>query len=170
MLNLYNIEKSNFVNGSGKRFVIWVQGCSLGCRGCWNQDSWSFEPNILKSCDEIFGEIVAQPHLDGVTFTGGEPFLQQIKLAKLAKMIKSKTNLNIQVFTGFRLEEIKDSPLLDEVDIVVAGRYGQKQRVYSFSDASWEFDNESVEILIERDGSLNITGYPQDEFLEELRR
>lgn len=133
MLNIYNIEKSNSVNGNGERFVIWVQGCDLGCKGCWNRDSWSFEKRILKSADEVFEEILAQPNLDGVTFTGGEPFLQESELTKIAKRVKAKTNLNIQVFTGFRLEEIAGSPLLKEIDTLVAGRYGEEQRVYNFS-------------------------------------
>ena len=169
MLNIYNIEKSNSVNGNGERFVIWVQGCDLGCKGCWNRDSWSFEKRILKSVDEVFEEILAQPNLDGVTFTGGEPFLQESELTKIAKRVKAKTNLSIQVFTGFRLEEIAGSPLLKEIDTLVAGRYGEEQKVYNFSDTIWEFDNESVEVEICEDGSLVVTGYPQDEFLKDLK-
>lgn len=169
MLNIYNIEKSNYVNGNGNRFVIWVQGCDLGCKGCWNQESWSFEPKILKSTDEIFKEILNQPNLDGVTFTGGEPFLQDNELTELAKRIKGETNLTIQVFTGFKLEEIKTSPLLEEIDILVSGRYGYQQKVYTFSDSIWEYDNESIEIDICEDGHLIVTGYPEDDFLKDLR-
>ena len=97
MINIYNIEQENYVNGTGCRYVLWVQGCSLGCKECWNKDSWNNKLNILKSVDEIFNEIQKlQNDIDGVTFTGGEPFEQVEQLSILAKMIKS-INLNLHI-------------------------------------------------------------------------
>jgi len=169
MLNIYNIKKSNFVNGRGNRYVIWLQGCNLGCKGCWNRDSWSFEDNILMSCDELFEDIIKQKAIEGVTFSGGEPFLQDEKLSQLAKKIKSQTKLSIYVFSGFRLEEIKESPLLKYIDTLVAGRYGEQQIVYNFDKDIWKFDNESIEVEICENGELVVTGYPSDTFLEDLK-
>ncbi|MGE3780657.1 MAG: 4Fe-4S cluster-binding domain-containing protein [Pirellulaceae bacterium] len=35
-LRVHALMECSTVNGPGVRAVIWVQGCSLGCPGCWN--------------------------------------------------------------------------------------------------------------------------------------
>jgi anaerobic ribonucleoside-triphosphate reductase activating protein len=166
MIDIYRIEKSNYVNGNGNRFVIWVQGCSLGCKGCWNSETWEFKRENLISPKEIFSQI--PKNCDGVTFTGGEPFQQDLALVELAKMIKSH-NLHLQVFTGFRLSEIENSPLLEFVDILVAGRFGEEQKIYNFgSGENWKFQRD-IEVDIDEWGNLTITGYPKDSFLRSLK-
>ena len=179
MLNIYNIENSNYVNGNGCRYVLWVQGCDLACHGCWNQHTWSFEEKTLKSVDEIFTQIQSfENKLDGVTFSGGEPFLQALELSKLSLLIKENTNLDIQIFSGFSKEElIKDTQkeLLKYTDILVAGRYdsskkNNNQTTYILNDNvnSWNFNNSDVEIEIDDDLNMKITGYPTNELINEL--
>lgn len=165
MINIYHIEKSNLVNGNGNRFVVWVQGCSLGCPGCWNVETWDSSPNILLSADDIFSQI--PENCEGVTFTGGEPFQQDRELVPLAKLVKER-GLSLQVFTGYRLDEVENSPLLPYVDILVAGRYGEEQKIYNFGLDSWEFDRD-IEVDIDEDGNLTITGYPSNKFLKDLK-
>ena len=149
MLNIYHIETSNHVNGHGNRFVLWLQGCDLGCQGCWNKETWSFEKNILKSVEEVFSEIRKSKNLDGVTFSGGEPFLQAGELSKLAKKIKTYTNLSLQIFTGFELDELRDQnqkELLEYTDVLVAGRFdstkkNNNQKVYILNKHSSHLKN-----------------------------
>ena len=180
MLNLYNIETSNYVNGNGNRYVLWLQGCDLGCHGCWNQQTWSFENNILKSVDEVFEEIkTLEDTLDGVTFSGGEPFLQSSELSILAQKIKENTELSIQIFSGFEYEELakpEDKRLLTYTDILVAGRFDEKkennnQKVYILNESSdlWQFDNSSVEIEIDDNLNIKMTGYPTDGLINEVK-
>jgi anaerobic ribonucleoside-triphosphate reductase activating protein len=161
MINVFAIEKSNFVNGDGNRFVLWVQGCSLGCVGCWNGETWDKNPKNLMSSEKIFSQI--PKNCEGVTFTGGEPFEQDLELLELAKLIKSK-GLHLQVFTGFRLEEIENSPLLEFVDVLVSGRYGEEQKIYG----NWDFQRE-IEVDISENGELTLTGYPKDKFIKDLK-
>ncbi len=179
MLNIYNIETSNHVNGNGCRYVIWVQGCDLDCVGCWNQPTWNFDDNMLKSVDEIFQEIKGLEYkLDGVTFSGGEPFLQAFGLSKLAKLIKENTSLNIQIFSGFTKNElIKDEQkeLLKYTDILVAGRYdntkeNNNQIVHILNDATsnWKFNNSDVEIDIDENGKIKLTGYPTNKLIKGI--
>ena len=175
MLNIYHIEKFNYVNGNGCRYVLWLQGCNLGCKGCWNKETWSFEENILKSVDEVFEKIKEiKDKIDGVTFTGGEPMLQAKELIKLAKKIK-KINLSIQIFTGFELEELNNEQkeLLKYTDVLVAGRFDEtkennNQKVYCFNE-EWIFNNSDVEIDILDDGTIKLTGYPTNNLIKEIK-
>jgi len=165
VINVHTFEKANYVNGNGKRFVLWVQGCDLACKGCWNSETWDKSPKNLISAEELFSEIPSD--CEGVTFTGGEPFQQDLELVKLAQLVKD-ANLSLQIFTGYRLDEVKNSPLLKYVDILVTGRYGEEQKIYSFSEESWDFQRD-IEVDIDEDGNLTVTGYPKDIFLKGLK-
>ena len=180
MLNIYNIETTNYVNGNGCRYVIWVQGCDLSCVGCWNQPTWNFDDNILKSADELFKEIKGlESKLDGVTFSGGEPFLQALELSKLARLVKENTSLDIQIFSGFTKDELindEQQELLKYTDILVAGRYdntkeNNNQIVHILNDetSNWKFNNSDVEIDIDLDGNIMITGYPTNKLINEIK-
>ena len=181
MLNIYNIETSNYVNGNGCRYVLWVQGCDLKCTGCWNKQTWSFKQKKLKSIDEIFSQIKSLAHsLQGVTFSGGEPFLQAKVLSVLAKMIKENTNLDLQIFTGYSKEELKDEfhiKLLKYTDILVAGRFdmnkpNNNQTVFMLNNNidAWLFNNSDVEIEINDYMDIKITGYPTDKLIDGIKR
>ena len=180
MLNISNIESSNYVNGNGCRYVLWVQGCDLACIGCWNQHTWSFEDKMLRSVDEIFTQIQSlEDKLDGVTFTGGEPFLQALELSKLSLLIKENTTLDIQIFSGFNKEELVEDAqkeLLKYTDILVAGRYdsvkeNNNQTTYILNDDvdSWNFNNSDVEIDIDEDGNIKLTGYPTNQLIKKIK-
>lgn len=177
VLNLSAVQEANYVNGPGRRFVVWVQGCHLACPGCWNRHTWSFAPKIRKSADALFANIAAVAGLDGVTFTGGEPFLQPRGLAHLARRIKTELDLPLQIFTGFALSELKgraQKELLALADIVVAGRYNPAlpnngQKVHEFRGAKWEFNNSDVEAEISPDGGIILTGYPPDGLVADIK-
>lgn len=180
MLNIYNIEHKNYVNGNGCRYVLWLQGCDLGCVGCWNKPTWSFEDNILKSVDEIFEKIKSLDiQIDGVTFSGGEPFLQAKELSILAQLIKEKTTLDIQIFSGFNKDELTTTEqlkLLKYTDILIAGRFdntkeNNNQTVYILNDKVdiWKFNNENVQIEIDENTDIKITGYPTDGLINEIK-
>jgi anaerobic ribonucleoside-triphosphate reductase activating protein len=179
MLNIHHVETSNLVNGDGIRYVLWFQGCNLGCEGCWNKDTWSFKENILKSVDDVFNEIISLKDLKGVTFTGGEPFLQAEELSQLAEKIKLETDLTIQIFTGFELEELSSKEqkrVLEFTDILVSGRFdatkennNQKTTILNPNVDIWKFNNSDIQIDISENGDFQITGYPTDNFIEKLK-
>jgi sulfatase maturation enzyme AslB (radical SAM superfamily) len=75
-LNLARIIQRSAANGPGERFVIWVQGCPLACPGCWNPDTWAFQKRELRDTKSVVEEILSVDGIEGVTFTGGEPFMQ----------------------------------------------------------------------------------------------
>ena len=89
-LNLARTLHRSAANGPGERFVVWVQGCPLACPGCWNPDTWSFERRVVRDIDELAAEILSVEDIEGVTFTGGEPFAQARALAELARRVRHR--------------------------------------------------------------------------------
>ena len=178
MINVSHIESGSYVNGAGKRFVIWVQGCSFHCPGCGNPDTWSFERKMLYSAHDLFVMISKEPSITGVTLSGGEPFLQAKELFQLAKEIKEKTKLTLHIFTGFELEELKTQEqinLLNLTDTLVYGRFDiskpdNNQKVWRNprSHEFWEFNNTDVEIDIAENGNVSISGFPTKELIDDI--
>lgn len=176
-INIWKMQHRNYVSGPGCRFVIWVQGCLLACPGCWNKHTWDFSKRNEVTVDVLFSKIAAEKKLDGLTLTGGEPFLQAKNLIPLVERVKKDLSLNIQIFTGYELAELsKRYPkrLLSLADIVVAGRFdasmpNNNQKVYEINDTKWEFNNTDVEIEIGEMGEMVVTGYPTDELIRDIR-
>ncbi|WP_428369009.1 4Fe-4S single cluster domain-containing protein [Methanoregula sp.] len=128
VLNLAGFLARSEVNGPGIRAVVWVQGCPIRCRGCFNPQSWSFSPAHMVAVDELSEQILALDDIDGVTFSGGEPFAQAAALADLGGQMKH-AGLSIVTFTGYTHEHIlRDGRpsylrLLMMTDLLIAGPY-----------------------------------------------
>lgn len=130
-LRLSGLVKESIVDGPGLRYTVFVQGCPHNCIGCHNPETHDPLGGYLLSINEIFKDIKNNPLLDGVTFSGGEPFEQVASLAALARMVK-KEGLNVIVYTGYIWEKlIKNSdfmPLVKEADFIVDGPFILAQR------------------------------------------
>lgn len=179
-LNLARTLARSAANGPGERFVLWVQGCPLACPGCWSPDTWDFRTRSLQEVDRLAEEIGNTSGIEGVTFSGGEPFSQAPALANLASRVRER-GLSVMVFTGHALAELTSRAaraLLSATDILVAGRFLREQRT---TGRAWVgSDNQDVhfltgrygpadlatapvsEILLQSDGSLVFTGFPED--------
>uniref|UniRef100_A0A832A6T5 Radical SAM protein n=1 Tax=Desulfacinum infernum TaxID=35837 RepID=A0A832A6T5_9BACT len=133
MLRIGSCLVSQGVNGPGKRFVLWFQGCRFRCDGCFNAEFWSEDGGTLVHADALVGQITAVPEIEGVTFTGGEPFLQAKEILYLARRIKSK-DLTIVCYTGYLLEDILQGQVpygkqvLEYIDILIDGRYVEAEK------------------------------------------
>lgn len=181
-LNIMGYIDESEVNGPGCRAVVWVQGCKKGCAGCFNPDSWSFDINQLISIEELANKILNNPQNTGVTFSGGEPFLQASALAELAKILKAR-GLNVMSFSGFTLRELQSEnapegaeELLSQLDVLIDGPFvetlaihspnslvsSSNQRVRVFNPGlknqlNWASDRLEIHVL--KDGSRIFTGY-----------
>ena len=118
--------------GEGKRIGIWVQGCNLACKGCVNKTLWSNKGGKNISVIDVFNWVVLiQNDFDGITISGGEPFLQYEQLISFLHLVKTKTDLNVHCFSGYYLNELEenfpDKLFLKYIDTLVDGRYIEEQ-------------------------------------------
>src|SRR6266516_501050 len=104
---VHSVLPRSAVNGPGERAVVWFQGCDLRCPGCWNPSSHAFDRTRDIPVEEVGAWIVACRGIEGVTFSGGEPFQQAPELQGLCEYIRvRKPALSIGVFTGYTLREL----------------------------------------------------------------
>lgn len=129
LINIADIYQETRTLGPGLRYVIWVRGCHKNCTNCISKD-WQQNDNNYISYETLLEEILAKKDkLEGITLSGGEPFLQAYPLSLLFKKIKALTNLSIIVYTGYRIEELyaKDDidiiNMINESDIIIDGEY-----------------------------------------------
>lgn len=121
----------SIVDGDGIRFTIFTQGCPHNCTGCHNPQTHDFSGGTLIDTDILLEKIKSNPLLDGVTFSGGEPFCQAHELAVLGEKIKS-LGLNITTYTGYTFEELYTgnnthwNELLAVTDILIDGKFIQE--------------------------------------------
>lgn len=133
MINVAGFLDISTVNGPGRRAVIWVQGCPLRCKGCFNSELWEFVPRDQWTIDCLSEKILGIPAIEGITISGGEPFCQAKSLCLLAERIR-KAGLNVMIFTGFPYQYIRKkdraswNSLLAATDLLVAGPYVQHLR------------------------------------------
>lgn len=132
MLHLLKVIPETILDGEGIRYAIYLAGCSHHCKGCHNAASQDPELGDLVSdelMDAIITEINGNVLLDGVTFSGGDPFYNPQEFLPFLKRIREETKLDIWCYTGYRYEDLLDDylrkPLLEYIDVLVDGRYIQ---------------------------------------------
>ena len=104
-LRIAGTVNDSIVDGPGIRFTIFTQGCPHNCEGCHNPQTHDFNGGEIVDTDELLKKIKGNPLLDGVTFSGGEPFCQAHVLAELGKEVK-KLGMNIITYTGYTFEQL----------------------------------------------------------------
>lgn len=96
------------VNGPGVRAVIWFQGCSLNCPGCWNPDTHKFDGSKYVNNQEIRNWLLSLEGIEGVTFSGGEPMQHVADVLDIATFIRDvRPDLSIGMFTGYTQRELE---------------------------------------------------------------
>lgn len=130
-LKIAGIVDDSIVDGEGVRLTVFTQGCPHHCHGCHNPQTWSLDGGHEIDTEEIVQKLKANPLLSGITFSGGEPFLQPTPLTELARAAH-KLGLDVWSYTGFTLEELEKrtdaQQLLNEVDVLVDGPYVEALR------------------------------------------
>ncbi len=106
-IRLYGTVSESIVDGPGIRFVIFVQGCPHHCPGCHNPLSHDPEGGTLTDTAALWDEILAHPYIDGITFSGGEPFTHAAALAEIGRAAREK-GLNVMTYSGYTWERLLD--------------------------------------------------------------
>lgn len=114
--------------GPGLRYTIWVQGCLRHCKGCITPESQPLTNGIEIDTYSLAADILEHHAIDGITISGGEPFLQAIELSNLLNyVLQKKPELTVIVYTGYKLEELSNitgaNELLSQIDILIDGEY-----------------------------------------------
>ena len=129
-MNLLFTYPETIVDGEGIRYSIYLAGCRHHCRGCQNPESWNPSagtPLTPEKIEKMICEINANPLLDGITFSGGDPLYHPQEFLALVKQIKEAAGQNIWCYTGYTFEQIQNDemlkPILDYVDVIVDGRF-----------------------------------------------
>lgn len=105
---LHGKIESSEVNGPGNRAVIWFQGCTLGCVGCWNPSTHAFDGESYVANQDIKSWLLELEGIEGVTFSGGEPMQHAIDVMDIVDFIKDvRPELSIGMFTGYAQRELE---------------------------------------------------------------
>lgn len=134
-LKVAGIVGESVVDGLGIRMTLFVQGCPHRCKGCHNAHTHDPEGGNEMTIEEIARMVIKNPLLDGMTFSGGEPFMQPKPLAELASWLKS-CGLNVWCYSGYTLEQLQErskedgdtARLLKLIDVLVDGPYIEEKK------------------------------------------
>lgn len=128
-MRVLSVLDESVVDGPGIRTVIFTAGCPHRCPGCHNPESWNPRGGEEVEVEDLLIRI-KQSGWEGVTVSGGEPFLQPNALAQLVVGCKALQK-NVWVYTGYTLEQLKRmddedvTSVLDHADVLVDGRFEQ---------------------------------------------
>jgi len=132
------LQSDSIVDGEGIRTVIWTQGCPHNCLGCHNPETHDIKEGAAVPLEDIYEIIDELEGQDGITFSGGDPFMQPKECCEIAKYAKKK-GYNIWSYTGYTFEhlllmsksklEIMD--FLKEIDVLVDGKFELSKKSYN---------------------------------------
>lgn len=126
-LNLAAAGVTEWTTGPGRFLTLWVQGCRRRCPGCANP-SYLDEIEKYRIPVERVAVRCREQAIDGLCFSGGEPFLQAHALATLARAVRAD-GLSVVSYSGYTLEELRSvgppesASLLENLDILIDGPF-----------------------------------------------
>ena len=138
-----DIKSYDIANGEGCRVTLFVSGCTNHCKGCFQPETWDFHYGqpYTKDTEEYILNLLQNPHIEGLTILGGEPYepFNQAELVNLLHIVKQKFPLkNIWCFTGFvydkdllkgqRKHTNATDEMLSYIDVLVDGPFILQQR------------------------------------------
>ena len=175
MMRVAGFEAKSRANGPGARFVVWLQGCTLGCPGCFNAHTHDAAGGREITLDELVAAMAASG-AEGLSLSGGEP-LQQPEAARQLLDAARALGMSTLAFSGYTIDEIRALPggpeVLARLDVLIDGRYvarerlatgmrgSANQRIQLLTERYTRADVEATpvaEIRIGKDGQLTLTG------------
>jgi anaerobic ribonucleoside-triphosphate reductase activating protein len=181
------------VLGPGARRALWVQGCALRCAGCVVPESHPRDGGAAVSSEQLAHALLDGPDVDGVTFSGGEPFLQAAALAATVRLLRAeRPEWTYLSYSGYRLEAMRSRgsahqrELLAELDVLIDGPFVRRlagshlwrgsanQRIVGLTArgrreiAGLPDRSAGIEIELDEAGRPSWTGIPPDGFREQV--
>ena len=183
-LNIYMMPVITESLGPYKRCAFWVQGCKKRCKGCIAKEAQSLDGGQKINVEELAEYISKQDDIEGITISGGEPFLQQDAICELIDVIRTEKDLGIIIYTGMNYQEISETQLSKKCDLIIDGEYvdelnddkslrgSSNQNIICVSerykdcvDTYYGVPGRKVEI-IQRNKSFDLVGIPSRNLLE----
>ena len=160
LARIHAFEPRSRANGPGARFVVWFQGCTLGCPGCFNPTTHDPAGGRRIAIAELVRELgrAAAPaaqdnrqrQIEGLSLSGGEP-LQQPDAAVALLDAARALGLSTLAFSGYTLDEIRALPggrdVLARLDVLIDGRYVARERLATGLRGS---ANQGIQLLTDR--------------------
>jgi anaerobic ribonucleoside-triphosphate reductase activating protein len=162
-IRIHAFEPRSRANGPGTRFVVWFQGCTLGCPGCFNPATHDLGGGRTVTLAELIDELTRAARagtLEGLSLSGGEP-LQQAEAARALLDAARALGLSTLAFSGYTLDEIRDRPggpeVLARLDVLIDGRYVARDRLATGLRGS---ANQRIQLLTARYTRADVEASP----------
>lgn len=134
-MRIAGLVEESIVDGPGFRMAVFAQGCHIHCPGCHNPETHDPDGGREADTEDMIASMRQNPLLDGITLTGGDPFLQPEACLSLARAAH-KQGMNVWAYSGQTLEQLlalrAERPflgeLLEEIDVLVDGPFLLERR------------------------------------------
>lgn len=154
-MNYAQIRKYDIANGPGVRTTIFLTGCTLNCKNCFNKEYQNFHFGKVfdeKAFDEVM-DCLSDANISGLSVLGGEPFDNLAGLKEFITKVRAKSEKDIWVYSGYTFEELleKDGAMdvLKNIDVLVDGRF-----VEDLKDLKLKFRGSSNQRIIDMKRTL----------------
>lgn len=134
-MRIANVIQDSIVDGPGLRMTVFTQGCPHRCPGCHNPHTHDPDGGREVTVAELVAMLDKNPLTDGLTLSGGDPFLQAGECALLARAARERGK-SVWTYTGWTWEQLtaagnKDwDALLANTDVLVDGPFIRAERSY----------------------------------------
>lgn len=169
-MNYMQINTADVANGPGVRVSLFVSGCTIHCKGCFNPATWDFGCGTLYT-SETEAKILAalsQPHIRGLSILGGEPLDQDP--ADLVSLVEKAKQLypgkDIWIWTGREFEAIRNHPLTKLIDVAVCGEFKIDERDITMKNQFRGSRNQrviDVQASLNSDSIIPLAGIPNND-------
>ncbi len=126
-----------FVLGPKIRIGLWLQGCSIRCKGCMSKHTWDFDQGKKMDID-VLSKTINSIKCENITISGGEPFDQSEELLKLLKSIRNFKK-DILLYTGYSKQQIFSifSNHLNYIDAIVCNPFKEgNESLYQYKGSN----------------------------------
>lgn len=161
-VRVHATEPRSRANGPGARFVVWMQGCSLGCPGCFNPSTHEASGGREVSVGDLAREMARAKvsGSEGLSLSGGEPLQQPEGTLALLDAARA-LGMSTLAFSGYTIDEIRALPLGNDVlarlDVLIDGRYVSTERLATGLRGS---ANQRIQLLTDRYSLADVEATP----------
>lgn len=154
-MNYAQIRKYDIANGPGVRTTIFLTGCTLNCKNCFNKEYQNFHFGKVfdeKAFEEVM-DCLSDANISGLSVLGGEPFDNLEGLREFITKVRAKTEKDIWIYSGYTFEELLEKAgamdVLKNIDVLVDGRF-----VEDLKDLKLKFRGSSNQRIIDMKRTL----------------